>query len=443
MSGMTKVKIYLRSFSTRLALFVGVLMYFSYGFKQKLWLNLFLIGVCLFVAIYLPFFTKLIDSIERKFQLKSGKVFIGKIGRFIPQLIFNLIVMLLFLLGNVLHMQNLRTIGGPLGVAALTTLASQGLQYVGLILSNRDIGNNYVNVTIALSLNSVVTALAALGIGIFQPIFLVGGIILGIIGLGYSLVTDLMSIFAPKGGIGIYFGTFNPVHKTHIKLIKEFVEQRQLEKVIVHPTIIPKGHQQFLDQNKIRIAKMEGGMRFYERTEKADVHVDYFPTGNMFFESENRIIMLREAIKEIGLEDKVEVIACPEIYAKKGFYGIIKLVKEKYKGKHIHGLHGSDIGGMMVRSIYDECFGIWPCSIKRTDNISATAIRKGAKNMTTASTTKIMDFLKNAADNDTVAISNDTYKFANQILVKTAPDSNKASITESEGVMQNITEKVR
>jgi nicotinic acid mononucleotide adenylyltransferase len=427
MNRMTKVKMYINSFSTKLALFVGILMYITYGFKEKLWPNLFLIGVCLFVAIFLPHFTKLIDLIEKKFELVSGKLFVGKVGRFAPQLVFNLVVLLMFSIGNVVHWDDLNRIGGPVGAAALTTLASQGLQYVAISLSNRDKGNSYVNVTIALSVNSVVTALAALGFGVFQTIFVIGGIILGIIGVGYSLITDMMSIFAPKGGIGIYFGTFNPVHKTHIKLIKEFIEKRNLEKVFVHPTVVPKGHQQMLDEGKIRIAKMEGGMRFYEKTEKADVHANYFPTGNKFFEIENRIVMLNAAIRENGLEDKVEVICYPEIYAKDGFYGIIKLIKKQYKGRHIHGLHGSDVGGMLVRAIYDESFGIWPYSVRRTDNVSATAIRKGAVGMTSKVTSEILDFLKREPENEEMNVLNEKYKFVKQRLVRVAQSEAKVS----------------
>lgn len=427
MNRMDKAKMYLNSFSTKLAIFVGILMYFTYAFKERLFTNLFLIGVCLFVAIFLPHFTKLVDKIEKKFEFMSGRLFLGKLGRFIPQLVFNLVVLVMFLIGHVVHENDLARIGGPLGAAVLTTLASQGLQYVGLVLSNRDIGNRYANVTIALSLNSVVTALAALGFNTFQTVFIIGGIIFGIIGIGYSLVTDLMSIFAPKGGVGIFFGTFNPVHTTHIKLIKEFIENRNLEKVYVHPTVIPKGHQQMLNDNIIRIARMEGGMRFYETTEKADVHVNYFPTGNKFFEIENRIIMLRAAIKDSNLDDKVEVICFPEIYAKDGFYGVIKLIKSKCKGKHIHGLHGSDVGGMLVRAIYDETLGIWPYPVRRTDNVSATAIRKGAVGMTSRSTTEILEFLKRQTENAEIEVQGENYIFTNQRLLETVKSKDVCS----------------
>jgi|GEM_PF-2700699 len=97
-------------------------MYLTYGFKEKLFTNLYLIGVCLFVAIFLPHFTKLVDKIEKKFEFMSGKLFLGKLGRFVPQLAFNLVVLVMFLVGHVVHENDLARIGGPLGVAVLTDL---------------------------------------------------------------------------------------------------------------------------------------------------------------------------------------------------------------------------------------------------------------------------------------------------------------------------------
>ena len=56
----------------------------------------------------------------------------------------------------------------------------------------------------------------------------------------------------------------------------------------------------------------------------------------------------------------------------------------------LHGLHGTDIGGMLVRQICDECGWIYPWRILRRDNVSATAIRDGAKGMTSAVVTDVL-----------------------------------------------------
>jgi len=47
--------------------------------------------------------------------------------------------------------------------------------------------------------------------------------------------------------VGIFFGTFNPFHKTHLKILKEFIEKRQLEKVYIHSTVILKLHTNSLE----------------------------------------------------------------------------------------------------------------------------------------------------------------------------------------------------
>ncbi len=106
-------------------------------------------------------------------------------------------------------------------------------------------------------------------------------------------------------------------------------------------------------------------------------------TGNKFYEVADRVGMLKAAIKEANLESKIEVWCMEETYNQSGFYGIVNKVKQLYPGKKIHGMHGSDVGGMLVRAIYDESLNIIPYAVRRTDNVSATAIRKGAIGMTT------------------------------------------------------------
>jgi hypothetical protein len=46
---------------------------------------------------------------------------------------------------------------------------------------------------------------------------------------------------------------------------------------------------------------------------------------------------------------------------------------------------------MLVRSICDECGWIYPWRILRRDNISATAIRKGARGMTPVVVADVLD----------------------------------------------------
>ena len=124
-----------------------------------------------------------------------------------------------------------------------------------------------------------------------------------------GLLSDLRSIFAPKGGIGLYFGTFNPFHNTHLAIMQRAMEERRLDKIIIHPTLIPRLHVEAFRKGEIRVGRLEDGFQIYEKTEKADVAVDYFPTGNMFLPPETRKALIELAVAEAGLGGKVEVIA--------------------------------------------------------------------------------------------------------------------------------------
>ena len=149
-------------------------------------------------------------------------------------------------------------------------------------------------------------------------------------------------------------------------------------------------HAQALERGEIRVARLENGLQVYERTEKADVNVDYFPTGNRFFAPETRRRLIELAIAEAGLADRVEVAFMPEIYEREGFFGVVRELKRANPGRPFHGIHGSDFGGMTVRGILDECGWIYPMTFLRRDGISATAIRAGAQGMTSEAVTKVL-----------------------------------------------------
>lgn len=411
---------YMKSFYTRLAIILGGAMYVTYALASNRWSSPYLITVALVVAAFLPYYTKISEWFERYGVLNTGKMFIGKFIRFVWQYGFNMAILYMLLKGNIIKSEDLDIIGGLFGAVALTTFSSQGMQYLAISLANRDYGNHYKNVTFALGSNVIISALASMGIVWIQYVFIVMGVVLGFIGSLYSLITDVMCIVAPKGGIGVFFGTFNPVHKTHMLIIQRFIEERKLTKVYIHPTVVPRMHGKLLHNGIIRIAKMENGIRIYERTEKADAHIDYFPTGNKFYEVENRLAMLKASVDDWDMNDQVEVVYYPNEYEADGFYAVINKIKEMHPGERIHGLHGSDHGGMLVRAIYDESIGVWPYAIVRKDNVSATAIRAGAKNMTSATVTKIIEILKDSyikKENEHIEINGVTYVYSNSRLL--------------------------
>ena len=390
-------------------------MYVSYAAGFDAWLNPALIGVALFVGLALPSYSRLSNRAEQGANNAFALVSIGRLARFFPQLLFNVCAFGVLLVGGVVNGGNLSGVGGLLGAAAITTVASQGAQYVAIFLFNRNLGDLNRNVMIALSLNIVVTALAIMGFEVVRWIFLVGGIFLGVLVFGSGLLSDLRAFLFPRRGVGVFFGTFNPFHKTHVKLVRDALENRGLGKVVIHPTVIPRAHRIWRERGEIRVARVEDGLQIYEKTVKADPYVDYFPTGHRFYAPETRRYMIELAIAEAGLADRVEVCYMAETYARFGFHGVVREIRKANPGTPLHGILGSDVGGMMVRAILDECVWIYPMPFLRRDGVSATAIRAGAEGMTGSSITKALRFLSRGSGE--IAINGRKFRNEQGVLV--------------------------
>ena len=357
---MARFQSYLLSSSTLIGYFIGILMYIAYAYPHQEWFNIGLLFITLFISLFLPYYSRISNKIDEWLCFKTAFVTPGRIGRFLAQWLFNLFVFYVFLYSNIINQFDTKSLGGIWGISLLTTIASQGIQYIAITLANREIGNVNKNVSLGLAFNILITAAAAIGIEWMKPIFLFTSLVFGSWVFGSGILSDFRSLFPRKGGIGIFFGTFNPFHNTHLAIIQQAIKERNLEKVMIHSTVIPKLHADALAKGEIEIAERQAGMRIYKRTRKQ---------------------MMDLAIAEAGLTDKIEVLSFPDIYHNKGFYGIIHKIKEKYSKKRIHGIHGSDLGGMWVRRIYDESEWIYPYAIRRVDGISATAIRNGSKGM--------------------------------------------------------------
>jgi len=384
---------YVRSPSTRLAAFAALLSYVSYAYAHGSWANPALIGVSVFIAVFMPSYAKLSNKADLWAGNQFGFVTAGRLGRFIPQYLFNLAVFGVLLWGGALNRDGVASVGGFASAALVTTLASQGLQYLGMYLVARGIGDANRNVLVGLSINIVLTSFGTAGLPIAREAFLVLGFGFGAVLFGIGLLSDLRSKMAPKGGIGLFFGTFNPFHNTHLALVRRALDERGLEKIVIHPTLVPRIHVDAFRKGELRVARLESGFQIYETTEKADSNVDYFPSGRMFLPPETRKILIDLAVAEAGLGNRVEVVFFRETYNKKGFPGVIAEIKKANPGVRLHGLHSTDAGGMVVRQIYDECGWIYPWRVLRRDNVSATAIRKGAKGMTSAVVTDVLEQL--------------------------------------------------
>jgi hypothetical protein len=382
---------YVRSPSTRIAGFGGLVMYVSYAYAHGSWANPALIGVSVFSGVFLPSYSKLSNKAELWANNQFGFVTAGKLGRFLPQLVFNLAVFWLCFWGGAFNVVGLTSVGGFAGAALLTTLASQGTQYLGGYLVARGIGDANRNTLVSLVFNIVLAALGTAGVPGAREAFLILGFALGVLFFGIGLLSDLRSVLAPKGGIGLFFGTFNPFHNSHLMIIRRALQERRLDKIIIHPTLVPRLHADAFRKGELRVGRIrEDGFQVYEKTDKADSNVDYFPTGNIFLPPDTRKALIELAVGEAGLAEKVEVAFFPEAYNTRGFHGVIGEVKRRHPGVRLHTLHGTDFGGMLVRQICDECGWIYPWCTLRRDNISATAIRRGAKGMTSSIVTDVL-----------------------------------------------------
>jgi hypothetical protein len=393
---------YARSPSTRFAWAIGSLMLVSYGAAHGTWTNLALLSIALFVAICLPSYARVSNKIEERANNLTALITAGRLARFLAQLAFNLATLWLLVAGKAIDEHAILHVGGAVGAAFLTTAASQGAQFVAGWLFRRNVGDMNRNVMIGLSANILVTALATAGIPAAVTVFQVAGTALALLVFGVGILSDARAAFYPKRGVGVFFGTFNPFHRSHLDLVRRALAERGLAKVIIHPTILPKFHAQALERGEIRVARVENGLQVYEKTEKADVGVDYFPTGNKFLAPETRRLLIEVAIREAGLGDRVEVAFMPDVYAESGFPGVIRAIRAGHPGVPLHGIHGSDWGGMLVRAIMDECGWIYPLAVLRRDKISATAIRAGARGMVAAGVEEVLRQLRDNLPNITV-----------------------------------------
>lgn len=408
------VRNYLQSASTRYGYGVGAILFLSYARAFHAWRNPALWGLGLAIGAFVPFYARFSNQIEERIQFRAALVTPGRVGRFLAQLAFNAGVFTWLQRGGVIPEANIASLGGVWAAAGLTTASSQGIQYLAIALANREIGDKNRNVLAGLSANIVVAALAAFGLGWARSLFTVGGVGLGCALFGLSLLSDLRSRWFPRGGVGVFFGTFNPFHKTHLEIIRKAIEARGLERVYLHSTVIPKLHREALEKGEIRIASFDAGMRVYEKTPKADLQVNYFPTGRRFFEYSTRTFLMRLAIEQAGLSEKVVVLELPEVYEETGFYGIVSEIRRRHPASAVHGMHGSDLGGMWIRSIYDESGWIYPYPVRRIDGVSATAIRKGATGMASPVVEDILREIRSGAE--TFSAAGTPLEFRNGVL---------------------------
>ncbi len=88
-AAVARFTIYFASVSTRISLCIAAVMHAAYGAAHGAWGNPVLIGVTAFIACFMPLYSRLSNRIETW----------GRLGRFTPQLLFNVVVLGVVALG--------------------------------------------------------------------------------------------------------------------------------------------------------------------------------------------------------------------------------------------------------------------------------------------------------------------------------------------------------
>lgn len=116
---------------------------------------------------------------------------LGKLGRFATQLLYNLLLYSLLVHGSVILFRDIEAIGGIVGAAMYTSLASQGVQYVAVLIAASGIGTRDLNVLLCMAITVTITAVSMLGHPEIQRAFTMTSLSLGCILVGAGVFADV------------------------------------------------------------------------------------------------------------------------------------------------------------------------------------------------------------------------------------------------------------
>ncbi|SAL87603.1 hypothetical protein AWB68_08468 [Caballeronia choica] len=174
----------------RISLCIGALVYFAYGTGTSMWASPWLAGAAMFMALSAPLFSFLCNFADAAMVRITGLVTMGKLGRFLAQLTFNLIFMAAVVHGGLVSPVDIAHIGGVPGAALLATLVSQGTQYVAVLVAGCGVGTRDGNVTLGYLVSVSVIALSMLGHPHLQQGFEVSSMAFGGVILALGLIKD-------------------------------------------------------------------------------------------------------------------------------------------------------------------------------------------------------------------------------------------------------------
>lgn len=170
--------------------FVGVVTYLAYGSLNYAWGNWVLFAVALYMFLSIPLYSKLSNKCELAVARRTQLETLGRVARYVLQLLVNLALLWVFVEGQVIDPSGLDGIGGFFATAAWITIVSQGGQYLANWLARRHVGDSDRNVVLAVSISAMVNALAVSGVTWVQPIYIILSLSFGALIFGAGVVSD-------------------------------------------------------------------------------------------------------------------------------------------------------------------------------------------------------------------------------------------------------------
>lgn len=185
---------WLSDWSYGISALIGVLTYFVYGALNHAWKNPVLVGIALYMFLSIPWYSRISNALEAATQKATRSVTIGRIARYLLQVVFNIVLLWVFIAGRVIDPHGLRGVGGFFATAAWITAASQGTQYLAVWLGQYRVGTANRNVVLAIFISVFVNALAVSGIKWIQPAFVTVSMSLGAMMIAIGMISDAKSL---------------------------------------------------------------------------------------------------------------------------------------------------------------------------------------------------------------------------------------------------------
>ena len=265
-------------------------------------------------------------------------------------------------------------------VAALvTTLASQGTQYLGALpVRARHRRCQPQRAWSACRSTWCWPALGTAGLPGRARTFLISGSVLGALFFGIGLLSDIRSKLAPKGGVGLFFGTFNPFHNTHSTIVRAGASTERGSST--RSSSIRRSSRACTSMPSARArsgsARLRGRLPDLREDRKADVERRLLPDRQQVpaardAQGADRAGGRRGRARATGSRSR----------------SIPRSTTARLPGRDRRDQEAPSrrsgctpctariFGGMTVRQICDECGWIYPWRILRRDKVSATAIR--------------------------------------------------------------------